>query len=60
MKITRKQIRQIIAEAYFQAESQAVTSEGFRFSGNRFGFMGVGFGNEMNTYNPYKKDRGQN
>jgi len=41
MKISKRQIKQLI-------------SEGFRFDGTRYGFMGQGFGSEPNTYNPFK------
>jgi|MDTB01.3.fsa_nt_gb hypothetical protein len=41
MKISKKQLRKII-------------SEGFKFDGNRYGFLGQGFGGEPNTYNPFK------
>ena len=41
MKISKRQLRKII-------------SEGVRFDGSRYGFMGPGFGNNPNTYNPFK------
>jgi hypothetical protein len=41
MKISKQQLRKII-------------SEGFRFDGTRYGFMGQGFGDKPNTYNPFK------
>ena len=41
MKISRKQLRQIL-------------SESFKISPNRFGMLGPGFGNKLNSYNPYK------
>ena len=43
MKITKKQIRQLIAES-------------FEISPSRFGFLGRGFG-EPNSYDPYKSLR---
>ena len=45
MKITKRQLRKILAE-------------GFRFSGNRFGFLGTGFG-DTNKYDPYRSLREQ-
>jgi len=41
MKISKRQIRQLI-------------SEGFRFDGSRYGFMGQGFSDTPNMYNPFK------
>lgn len=41
MKISKRQLRKII-------------SEGVRFDGSRYGFMGQGFGDKPNTYNPFK------
>lgn len=43
MKISKKQLRKII-------------SESVRFSGNRFGFKGPGWG-EANSFDPYKRSR---
>lgn len=40
MKISKKQIRKIILEE-------------FRFSADRYGFLGQGFGDMPNTYNPF-------
>ena len=45
MKVTRKQIRNILVE-------------GFGFSGSRFGFLGRGFG-KPNSYDPYQSLREQ-
>jgi len=42
MKITRKQIRKML-------------QEGFNVPSSRFGFMGVGFGEKTNSYNPYAR-----
>ena len=41
MKISKRQLRKII-------------KEGVRFDGSRYGFMGQGFGDKPNTYNPFK------
>ena len=44
MKISKNQLRQII-------------SEGFKFSSDRFGFMGQGFHGGPNTHDPYAQYR---
>ena len=44
MKISKNQLRQIV-------------SEGFKFSSDRFGFMGQGFQGGPNTHDPYAKYR---
>ena len=41
MKISKRQLRKII-------------SEGVRFDGSRYGFMGPSFSGTPNTYNPFK------